>query len=177
LFCILESQYRNLPRRSFRSRFVLRDKHFKAAPEAVVLISGLSAKDFISGTNVMFLLAGIYFALVAGLGEGSVYSIIGAILCFVAVGLAFTKSMMVTGPWRAATAAFSLIMFAAQVIADADSSFHSNLYVIISILINGAFLILFLGVTFAVTRNIMRKQEQEEPDQEKKESKKLTYQI
>jgi len=156
---------------------VLRDKHFKAAPEAVVLISGLSAKDFISGTNVMFLLAGIYFALVAGLGEGSVYAIIGAILCFVAVGVTFTKNLFITGPWRAATAAFSLVVFAAQVVADVDSGSLSNLYVISSILINGAFLILFLGVTFAVTRNIMRKQEQEEQYQEKKESKKLTYQI
>ncbi|MHB2036949.1 MAG: hypothetical protein ACYCPW_09455 [Nitrososphaerales archaeon] len=156
---------------------MLQDKHFKAAPEAVVLIIGLSAKDFITGTNVMFLLAGIYFALVAGLGEGSVYSIIGAILCFVAVGLAFNKSMIITGPWRAATAAFSLVMFAAQVIANANSSSLSNLYAVSSILINGAFLILFLGVIFAVTRDIMRKSEAEEPDQEKKESKKLTYQI
>ena len=62
----------------------------------------------------MFLLAGIYFAAVAALGEGSQYSAIGAIVCFIAVGLVLKKDLLITGPWRTATAAFSLVIFIAQ---------------------------------------------------------------
>ena len=137
----------------------------------------MSAKDFINGTNVMFLLAGIYFAAVAALGEGSEYTAVGAVLCFIAVGLVVKKDLLITGPWRAATAAFSLVIFAAQIFANVYSSSPSNVYLIGSTLINGVFLILFIGVVLTTSRDIMRKSEEEEPEEEKKESKKLTYQV
>ena len=137
----------------------------------------LSAKNFITATNVMFLLAGIYFAAVAVLGEGSLYSLIGAILCFVAVGLEFKKDLLITGPWRAATASYAFVIFAAQLLANAYSNSFLNVYTVSSTLINSAFLVLFLGVVFSVFRDIMRKSEEEEPEEEKKESKKLTYQV
>jgi cbb3-type cytochrome oxidase subunit 3 len=125
----------------------------------------------------MFLLAGIYFVAVAALGEGSRYSVIGAVICFVAVGLAIRKDLFVTGPWRAATAAFATVVFAAQIVANMYSSSFANAYVVGSTLLNGAFLILFLGVVLTTFHEIMRKSKDEEKTEEKKESKKLTYEV
>ena len=155
----------------------LQDKRFKAGSETIALIYCLSAKDFITGTNVMFLLAAIYFVAVAALGEGSEYSAVGAVLCFLAVGLVVKKDLLITGPWRAATAAFSLVIFAAQIFANVYSSSSANVYLVGSTLINGAFLVLFIGVVLTTSRDIMRKSKEEEPEEEKKESKKLTYQV
>lgn len=125
----------------------------------------------------MFLLAGIYFVIVAALGEGSQYTAIGAVLCFIAIGLFLKKDLVVTGPWRAATAAFSFVIFAAQVIANVYSKSFSNSYIIGSTLINGAFLILFIGVILTTSREITRKAVEEDVEEEKKESKKLTYEV
>ena len=96
---------------------------------------------------------------------------------FIAVGLVAKKDLLITGPWRTASAAFSLVIFAAQILANAYSSSFSNAYVIVSTLINGAFLILFIGVVLTTSRDIMRKSENEEPEEEKKESKKITYEV
>jgi hypothetical protein len=125
----------------------------------------------------MFLIAGIYFAVVAALGEGSQYSAVGALLCFVAIGLAVMKDWPITGPWRTATAAFSFVIFASQVLANAYSTSLSTASVLGSTLINGALMILFVGVLLTTSRDIMRKPEEEEPEEEKKETKKLTYEV
>ena len=125
----------------------------------------------------MFLIAGVYFLAVAGLGEGSVYTSVGALLCFVAVALTLKQNLLVTAPWRTASAAFALIIFVAQVIANANSN-SSNIYSISSTLLNGAFLLLFAGVLLATSREMMRKSDSEDDEEEeKKPAKKLTYQV
>lgn len=125
----------------------------------------------------MFLIAGIYFLAVAGLGEGSVYTSVGALFCFVSVALALKQNLLVTAPWRTASATFALIIFVAQVIANANSS-SSNIYSISSTLVNGALLLLFVGVLLATSREMMRKSDSEDDEEEeKKPAKKLTYQV
>lgn len=126
----------------------------------------------------MFLIACVYFLVVAGLGEGSVYTSVGALLCFVAVALAFKKDLLVTPPWRTASAAFALIIFVAQLISNANSNTSPNIYSISSTLVNGALLLLFAGVLLATSRDMMRKSSSEEDEEEeKKPAKKLTYQV
>ncbi|MDG6908596.1 MAG: hypothetical protein JRN20_22745 [Nitrososphaerota archaeon] len=137
----------------------------------------MSAKTFIGPENVMFLLAGIYFVVVAALGESSIYSTVGSVFCFVAVGLAFKEELVVAGPWRTATAAFSALVFAGQIVANAYSRSFTNVYQLGSTLLNGVFLVLFIGIVLSTSRDMMRKSEQEKTRDEKSESKKLAYEI
>ncbi len=137
----------------------------------------MSARNLVNATNIALLLAGVYFAAVAALGEGSLYSIAGTILCFIAVGLALKKDFVFTGPWRVATAAFSFVIFTGQVIANVSSPSFSNIYTVGSTLINGAFLFVFIGVILTTSRGIMKKSKDEESEEEEKPTKKLTYQV
>lgn len=126
----------------------------------------------------MFLLAAVYFIAVAGLGQASVYSVVGAVLCFIAAGLLVVKKdNVITGFWRAATAVFCLVMFVAQVFANALSPAFTGVYLVGSTLINGAFLILFIGVLLSTTQKIVKKSEEVIEEEEKKKPKKLTYEV
>jgi hypothetical protein len=155
------------------------DKHFKPVLRTILQFSVLSARQFLSITNIMFVIAGIYFIVVAGLGEGSAYSAIGALFCFVAVVLMVWKDLMVTAPWRTAAAAFSLVLFLGQLVANATSTSTASAYSITSTVVNGALFVLFLGVLLSASRDMMRKSTSEEEDEkeDKKEAKRLTYQV
>ncbi len=63
-------------------------------------------KELISIPNIIFIVTGLYFVIVAAIGEGSVYTAIGALLCFVSAGLVLVKDMVISWPWRLATADF-----------------------------------------------------------------------
>ena len=127
----------------------------------------------------MFSLAAVYFVAVASLGEGSVYSAIVGVLSLIAIAFSVRKDFIISGPWRVATAVFCLVMFVAQIEADANSPWFFNAYNISSTLINGIFLILFVGVVLSTLRQILRKPEAKEEKlaQEKRKAKKLTYQV
>ncbi len=154
------------------------DKHFKPDSGTILQIFGLSARKLLSATNIMFLVAGIYFLTVAGLGEGSVYSAIGTLLCFVAAGLAIRKDLIVAAPFRTATAAFSAVVFLGQIVADTTSTSGANVYTIGSAVINSTLFVLFVGVLLSASRDMMRAPSSEEDEkEEKKESKRLTYQV
>jgi hypothetical protein len=140
----------------------------------------VNAKDLLSASNIVLIITGIYFAAIAGLHEGSIYSIIGTVLCFVAVGLSAINDSFFTAPWRIATVAFSITVLVAQVISNASALTAFNGVVVASTLINGALVILLLGVLLSSAKEITtREEEEEEPqEEEKKESKKkLTYEI
>lgn len=124
----------------------------------------------------MFLLAAIYFLVVAALGEGSTYTIAGTVVCLLAI-LAGVSNTSVSGPWRVASASFSLVLFVVQLGANFSSITVFDLTTIASTLINGAFFILFLGVLLTTTRTMLRKSTDEEEEETPKESKKLTYEI
>ena len=136
----------------------------------------MSAKDLLTGTNIMFLLAAIYFLVVAVLGEGSIYSIAGTVLCLIAIFASLWKSP-VSGPWQVATASFSLVLFVVQLGADVTSKDPYGTSTLVSTLINGAFFFLFFGVLLSTARGIMRKSTEEVDEAKTKESKKLTYEI
>ena len=78
--------------------------------------------------------------------------------------------------------AFNLLFIAAtpaQIESDAYSPSFFNAYIASSTLINGIFLILFVGVVLSTLKQILRKPEAEEEEQaeEKRKVKKLTYQV
>jgi hypothetical protein len=133
----------------------------------------------VTATNVMFLLAAMYFVAVAAFGEGSLYSAIIGALSLIAIAFSVRKDFVISGPWRVATAVFCLVMFAAQIEADAYSPSFFNAYDVSSTLINGIFLTLFVGVVLSALKQILRKPEAEDEEQaeEKRKTKKLTYQV
>jgi uncharacterized membrane protein len=125
----------------------------------------------------MFLIAAIYFIAVAALGEGSAYTVVGAVLCLIAIGLAVGPKLVVASPWRAASAAFCVVIFLAQIMANGHSNSAANIYTVSSTILNGALLILLAGVLLSTSRDMMKKPGEEEEEEEKKPAKKITYQI
>lgn len=130
----------------------------------------------LTATNIMFLLAAIYFLAVALVGESTIYAIAGTVLCLLAMIASLWKSP-VSGPWRVATASFALVLFVVQLGADIASKDPYGTATLASTLINGAFFLLFLGVLLSTARDILRKSTGEEDEDRPKESKKLTYEI
>jgi len=138
-----------------------------------------ASKDLLNFPNITFLITGLYFAAVAGIGEGSAYTGVGAILCFIAVGLALEREWPFSWPWRLATAAFSLILLLTQLGSDFTVS-NASATIVTSVLVNGALFVLMLGVLLFTAKDLVtREGEEEEEEEEEQESKKkkLTYEI
>ena len=77
-----------------------------------------ASKQLLSIPNIVLIVTGVYFLIVAGINQGSPYTVIGAILCFIAVGLSFEKDLFFAAPWRLATAAFSMFVLLVQLASD-----------------------------------------------------------
>jgi len=136
-----------------------------------------ASKELLSIPNIVFLVTGVYFAIVAGLNEGSPYAAIGAILCFVAVGLSFEKDLFFAWPWRLATAAFSVFVLLAQ-LGDDFTVTSASAAAVASGIINGVLFILNLGVLFWTAKDLTTRGEKEEEEEEpESKKKKLTYEI
>ncbi len=135
-------------------------------------------KELISIPNIVFLVTGLYFVIVAAIGEGSVYTVLGGILCFISAGLAVEKDWFLSAPWRLATAAFSIIILLAQLGTDFTVS-NLTAAVVVSVIINGALFLLLAGVFLWTAKDLTTREEKEEEEQEEEESKKkrLTYEI
>jgi hypothetical protein len=143
-----------------------------------------SAKDLLSISNIMFLLTGVYFVVIAALGEGSAYIAIGSVLCFVAVGLCTAGELFVVAPWRIATSAFCVLVLLAQVITNAASAQAASSEMVVSTLINGILFFLMVGVLLSTAKVLTvkeealeEKEEEEELARKEKKKKKLTYEI
>ena len=135
-----------------------------------------ASKELLTIPNIVFLISGIYFAIVAGLGEGSQYTAVGAILCFIAVGMAFEKDLFFAWPWRLATAAFAIVVLVVQL--SNDFSFANvTATVAASIIINGALFILFVGVLLWTGKDMTTREREEEEEEPETKKKKLTYEI
>ncbi len=128
----------------------------------------MSAKDALSVTNFVFLGGGVYFVVVAILGEATIYSIVPAVFCFIAFALSFAESAYISGPWRVATAVSVLIISAGQDISSIIGGSISDYYTIATILINGLLFVLFCGVLLSSAREItkLKTEEDEEATEE-----------
>ena len=138
-----------------------------------------ASKDLVSIPNIVLIVTGVYFAVVAGLQEGSTYTEIGAIICFIAAGLAFEKDLFITGPWRLGTAAFSIVLFLTQLGSDFTAA-KAGPAVIASAVINGVLFVLVLGVLLWTAKDMTTREEIKEEAEEienSKKKKKLTYEI
>jgi hypothetical protein len=136
-------------------------------------------KQLMSLANIVFIITGLYFAIVAAAGEGSAYTGIGALLCFVSAGLALKEDWLISAPWRLATSAFSIVLLIAQLAADFTVN-NVSAIVAVSVLINGVLFVLMVGIFLRVGRDLtVREGEEEEEEEEEPESKKkkLTYEI
>ena len=141
-------------------------------------------KSLFSFTNIAYLVGAVYFIAVTALGESTSYSLAAAVLCLVSVPLSLKKEWFFSVPWRVATAAFVLVLFVVQigeVSANATSTSGAA-----SILINGALLLIFLGVLLSAIQDSVKKESEEEKEEEekeeeqdkkKREAKKLTYEV
>ena len=140
-----------------------------------------ATKDLLTITNIAYLVGAVYMIVVVVAGQASPYSFAGAVLCIISVPLALRKEWFFSVPLRVAAAAFMLTLFAAQIMsASANSSLAS------SFLVNGVFLLLFLGVFLSTVRDSLKKETKEEKEEEEKaeeaerkrrEAKKLTYEV
>ena len=137
-----------------------------------------ASKDLLNIPNIIFLVTGVYFAIVAADGEGSGYTAVGAILCFVSVGLALEKDWVFSWPWRLATAAFSALVLLVQLASDFTVS-NASPIIAASVVINGALFILILGDLLWTAKDLTTREGEEEEEEEEQESKKkkLTYEI
>jgi lysylphosphatidylglycerol synthetase-like protein (DUF2156 family) len=136
-------------------------------------------KELISIPNIIFIVTGLYFVIVAAIGEGSVYTAIGALLCFVSAGLVLVKDMVISWPWRLATAAFSMVILLAQLGSDFTVA-NLSAAVVASVIVNGVLFILILGVLLWTGKDMTAKEgreEEEEPEEQESKKKKLTYEI
>ena len=85
-----------------------------------------AVKSLFNVTNIAYLVAAVYFIVVAALGEATSYSVVAALLCLVSVALALRKEWFFSVPWRVATSAFVLILFSAQVSGGVKWDFIGN---------------------------------------------------
>jgi hypothetical protein len=124
----------------------------------------MSFRDVASVTNIVFLAGGIYFAAVGATGEATIYSIVPAVLCFVAFGLSFRENLYFAGPWRVATAVSILVLLVGQEISSFSSTSAFDPYTIGTILLNGALFVLFFGVLLSSAREITKQERGEEEE-------------
>ena len=143
-----------------------------------------AVKRLFNVTNIAYVVAAVYFLAVTALGEATSYSVAAALLCLVSVALALKKEWFFSVPWRVATSAFVLILFLAQVVAASNETSSAAGWG--SLLINGAFVLIFLGVLLSTVHDSVKKESEEEKEEEEKEeeqdkkkheAKKLTYEV
>ena len=137
----------------------------------------MSVKEIPTFANIMFLVAAIYFVIIAVLGEGSIYSTVGTLICIIAVLFSLRKTIYFVAPWRVASASFASAMFVSQVIANSYAGNFSSYLIATSTLINGILFILFLGVLLVTAKEMKKETKEEKPKQEKKSAQKITYEI
>ena len=124
----------------------------------------MSYKDVLTVTNTVFLIGGVYFAIVGVLGEATIYSVIPAVLCFVAVALSFREKLYFTGPWRVATAVSVLILLAGQEFTSLSGGSTSDYYIIATIVLNGALFVVFCGVFLSSAREVTKLEKGEDEE-------------
>jgi hypothetical protein len=129
----------------------------------------MSPRDFLTVTNLVFLIGGIYFIVLAGLSQAAIYSIVPGILCLVSLALLYREDLFFSTPFTLATAVFVIIVLLAQEYA-AFSSYYFGAVAVASIVVNGVFFFLFLGCALAVTRKLVhvKSEEEEEAEEEQK---------
>jgi hypothetical protein len=125
----------------------------------------MSYKDAITITNLVFIIGGIYFVTVAGLGEATIYSLVPAVLCFIAVAISLREGLYFTGPWKVATSVSVLVLLAGQEFSTLSGPVVFNYYTIGTVILNGALFVLFLGVLLSSAREVTKVEHGEEEEE------------
>jgi hypothetical protein len=129
-------------------------------------LSLLELKNLVSVTNIALFIGGIYFAALAGLQEATIYTVIPAILCFVAFGLGIQPDWLLSNPWRTATSALVIVLLLFEVATDIAVVSSGDYYTLASFLLNGIFLVLFIGVLLALLKKNLGQQEAKNEEEE-----------
>jgi hypothetical protein len=122
----------------------------------------MQIRTVFSITNIIFLIGGCYFVIVAGLGEANVYSVFLSILCFVSFLVSFREGLYFTGPWRVATATAVLILLAGQEVVSLGGQSSADSYTALIILLNGILFVIFFGVLLSTSREVTKQKTSEE---------------
>lgn len=125
----------------------------------------MSLRSIFSVTNLAFLAGGVYFAAIAASQEATIYTAIVAVLCFVSVLFSLRESFHFSGPWRVASSVAVLVLLAGQEIASFRSGGGTDAYSIGVVLLNGALLVVFLGVLLSSSREVTRQETKEEAEE------------
>lgn len=131
----------------------------------------MSTRNVLTVTNIVLLIGGVYFLLLAALGQASIYSVIPAALCFISFVLAYRDDLFFSDPFRISTSVFVLILLIAEEYS-AFSAFAFNAVTVASIIVNGVLFFLFMGCTLSILRHLakVREEEMEEEEEEKPRS-------
>jgi MFS superfamily sulfate permease-like transporter len=135
-----------------------------------------ASRELVTVPNIIFIITGVYFALVAGLQQGPPYAAIGAVLCFVAVGLSYEKEWFFSAPWRVAAVVFCTAVLVTQ-LASNFLAVNANGVIVASTIINGVLFLLLLGVLLATAKEMVSREAEEKEEEPETKKKKLTYEI
>jgi hypothetical protein len=137
-----------------------------------------ASRGLLTFSNIVFVITGVYFALVAALQQGPPYAAVGAVLCFVAAALAYELEWFFAGPWRVATVVFCLAVLVTQLGTNFIAVNPSSIIVISSV-VNGVLFVALLGVLLTSAKEMVSREDEEEEEEEEaeKKKKKLTYEI
>jgi cytochrome bd-type quinol oxidase subunit 1 len=137
-----------------------------------------ASRGLLTFSNIVFIITGVYFALVAGLQQGPPYAAVGALLCFVAAALAYDLEWFFAGPWRVASVVFCLAVLVTQLGTNFLAVNPSSI-IVISTIVNVILFVALLGVLLTSAKEMVSREEEEEEEKEEseKKKKKLTYEI
>jgi hypothetical protein len=113
-------------------------------------------------TNIVFLIGGFYFAIVAALGEATIYSFVLVALCFVSFLVSFREGLYFAGPWRVATSTAVLVLLAGQEVVSLSSQVSSDSFTALIIVLNGILFVVFIGVLLSTSREVTKQKSSEE---------------
>lgn len=130
----------------------------------------MPAKDLLSPVNLIFLIGGIYFGILVATRETAVVVLSAMVLCLISFILAYGPDYFLSSAWRTATSVFVIFILAAQVGENIIGFSNVNVYNLSSFVVNGAFLLFFVG-TLLVSAKSLASQEEEEPGEKVSERK------
>lgn len=130
----------------------------------------MSYRSAFTVTNIVFLIGGVYFALVAVLNEATVYTAFLSVLCFVSFIVSLREGLYFAGPWRVASATAVLVLLAGQEVVSFGAASTADFFTAATIVLNGVLFVVFFGVLLSCAREVTKQKTSEEAEEEGKEA-------
>jgi hypothetical protein len=122
----------------------------------------MEIRNIFSVTNIIFLIGGCYFVIVAALGEATIYSVFLSVLCFLSFLFSFREGLYFAGPWRVATSTAVLILLAGQEVVSFGALSSADTFSALIIILNGILFVVFFGVLLSTSREVTKQKSSEQ---------------